>query len=190
MRLPALALALVCAVCVLGAAAASAEEVCPPAPDHSEAIAGVLSKIQAAETEMAGRALGQQLWEFWTDAPDEAAQGLLDEGMSRRAGFDFLGARATFDRLVAYCPDYAEGWNQRAFASFLMQDYPAALADLDRTLAINPAHVGALAGKALTLMEMGRRAEARAALLAALELNPWLSERALLPRLAPPGEDI
>ena len=100
----------------------------------------------------------------------------------------FVGAIDVLDRLVAYCPDYAEGWNQRAFVHFLRQDFEAALTDLDAAIALNPRHVGALSGKALTLIGLGRKAEAELALRAALALNPWLSERHLLEGLA--GEDI
>ncbi|RVT85943.1 tetratricopeptide repeat protein [Rhodobacteraceae bacterium CCMM004] len=120
------------------------------------------------------------MWEIWTDAPDEIAQALLDDGMARRSSYDFLGAQAAFDRLVGYCPDYAEGYNQRAFVAFLRQDYAAALEDLDRALARAPSHVGALSGKALTLMGLGRMDAAQETLRAALRLNPWIPERGLL----------
>ena len=100
----------------------------------------------------------------------------------------FLEARDTFDALIAYCPDYAEGYNQRAYASFLRRDYPAALVDLEMALNIMPNHIAALSGKALTLIGMGRAAEGQEALRAALALNPWLSERALITE--PAGTDI
>ena len=163
---------------------------CPPAPDHSQAVADLLTALQEAPNETVGRTLAQELWTYWTDAPDEAAQALLERGFTERSGLNFLASRQTFDRLVAYCPDYAEGWNQRAYASFLMGDYPAALRDLDRALELDPVHVAALAGKALALRELGRREEAYETLLAALALNPWLPERALLQELAPPGDEI
>jgi tetratricopeptide (TPR) repeat protein len=90
--------------------------------------------------------------------------------------------------LIDYCPDYAEGYNQRAFVSFLTEDFEGALPDLDRTLELSPTHVGALAGKALTLLALSRQDEGQKVLKQALALNPWLSERALLSE--PPGQDI
>jgi hypothetical protein len=45
-----------------------------------------------------------------------------------------------------------------------------------------------LSGKALTLMGLGRDAEAQTVLRAALALNPWLEERALL--VTPPGVEL
>ncbi|WP_050930566.1 tetratricopeptide repeat protein [Aestuariivita boseongensis] len=166
---------------------------CPAPPDHSDQLEGLFAQISAAENDMDAREISNQMWELWTDAPDEAAQALLDRGMRARSGYDFLGALDALDRLVEYCPDYAEGYNQRAFVNFLRHDFPAALVDLNRTLELSPRHVGALSGKALTLMGMGELDEARAVLTAALALNPWLSERHLAAPggpLAPVGEDL
>jgi len=84
-------------------------ETCPPAPDHGAQVAALLEQVRAAPDEAAARPLTRRMWEFWTDAPDQYAQELLDEGMDRRASYDFAGAVVAFDALVAYCPDYAEG---------------------------------------------------------------------------------
>lgn len=161
---------------------------CPPGPDLGTETAALILELRSAPDPGAAAPIMAELWRVWTIAPDEVAQDLLDDGMDRRETYDLLGARAIFDRLVAYCPNYAEGWNQRAFASFLGRDYEAALADLDRALALNPTHVGALSGRALALMGLGRVDEGQAALRDALAVNPWLAERALL--IEPPGEDI
>ncbi len=163
-------------------------DICPPVPDHSARQSEIVSELGAAKTATEAQRLTQELWSLWTDAPDDRAQQLLDEGMSRRATSDFLGARDVLDELVEYCPDYAEGYNQRAFASYLRQDYSAALYDLDRALEITPNHVAALSGKALTLMGLGRDEEAQDVLRAAVAMNPWLSERALLDE--PAGTDL
>ncbi|MEO1638900.1 MAG: hypothetical protein AAFU41_06585 [Pseudomonadota bacterium] len=163
-------------------------QACPPAPDHAAEIAAIEDALQLSKNEMDARVLNNQLWELWLDAPDPIAQEMLDDGMARRAVYDFLGAREILSDLITYCPDYAEGYNQRAFASYLAQDFEAALADLDATLAILPNHIGALSGKALTLMGLGRQDEAQDVLRAALALNPWLQERHLLTE--PAGTDL
>ncbi|MFQ1701634.1 tetratricopeptide repeat protein [Loktanella agnita] len=169
-------------------APAAFAKTCPPVPDHAARLDEIIAGLQAAETAADAGLLNQQIWAVWTTAPDEQAQALLDEGMRRRDVFDFLGAGDAFDRLVAYCPDYAEGYNQRAFASYLRQDYDAALIDLNRTLEIVPNHIGALSGKALTLIGLGRHDDAQQVLRAAVALNPWLQERHLI--VAPKGTDI
>lgn len=166
---------------------------CPAAPDVRREMLNLVAKAQAAETFTDGRRVSNQMWQVWLRAPNEQAQAVLDKGMARRDVADFAGAVAEFDRLVAYCPEYAEGWNQRAYIAFLQTDYEKALADLDVALSLQPFHVAAQAGRALTLMNMGRIKEARTQMLAAVNNNPWLSERALLADGAPlglPGKEL
>ena len=161
---------------------------CPEAPDHSAALEDLIEEARSAPDERAARRISNDMWRYWADAPDQRAQELLDEGMARREAHDLAGAVDSFDALVAYCPDYAEGYNQRAFVNFLRGDYAEALPDLERALALSPRHVAAMTGQALTLMGLGRDGEAALVLRAALDLNPWLSERSLLPVLEA-GED-
>ena len=152
---------------------------CPPAPALPPAYDALLEEVRTAPDERTARRLSQGLWAFWTDAPDERAQGLLDRGMAARARGDYATAADLLDRLVGYCPGFAEGWNQRAFVAFLRQDFASALPDLDTALELSPRHVAAMTGKALTLMGLGRDEEAQLVLREALRLNPWLSERRL-----------
>lgn len=161
-------------------AAGPAFAACPPPPDHSEALSKLYARMQAAPDPATAQPLNDRAWELYTDAPDEAAQAVLSRGMRMRESWDLLGARQAFDRLIDYCPDWAEGWNQRAFVHYLNQNFAAALADLDAALARSPRHLGALSGKALTLTALGRETEAQAVLREALTLNPWLPERGLL----------
>lgn len=163
-------------------------ETCAAVPDRSAEIAEIHTRLQAAPSEAAARPLIGALWQVWTLAPDTEAQALLDEGMRKRQEYDFAGAVDVFDALIAYCPDYAEGWNQRAFARFLQENYDAALTDLDRALALSPTHTAALSGKALTLLRMGRAEQAQVVLRDAVALNPWLPERVYL--VTPPGQEL
>ncbi len=165
-------------------------QTCPDAPDHEDALTGLIDAVQNAPDEAAARQYSNDMWQYWADAPDSHAQELLDEGMSRRASFDYAGAEIAFNALIDYCPSYAEGYNQRAFVNFLRQDFEAALPDLDRAIELSPRHVAAIAGKALTLVGLERKAEAALSLRAALALNPWLSERHLLPSLEAGEEEL
>ena len=184
---------LLLAALMMALASVTSAQTCPPAPDHSAELNRLIVGIQSAKSEMDARPIATRMWELWADAPDEQAQAILDSGMRKRSSYDFLGALEEFDRLVAYCPDYAEGYNQRAFVNFLRHDFATALVDLDRALTVSPKHIAALSGKALTLMGLDRLDEARVVLAQALDLNPWLPERNLAAPgqpLAPAGQDI
>ncbi|WP_415919970.1 tetratricopeptide repeat protein [Tateyamaria sp. SN6-1] len=168
-------------------------ETCPQARDISVELSALFEEARTASDPASGQAVSGKMWELWLDAPDDAAQEILDRGMAQRASFDFVGALESFDTLIAYCPDYAEGYNQRAFVHFLSSNYSDALIDLDRALTLSPDHVGAQSGRALTLMNQGKITAARTQMLAAIDNNPWLSERALLADgapLGPVGEEL
>lgn len=171
----------------------AAAQECPAAPDHIAGVAALVEQAQGATSQAEAGVISAQMWQLWTDAPDARAQAMLDTGMRRREAWDLTRAMDDLNALVAYCPGYAEGYNQRAFVSYLQQDFTAALRDLDVAIELSPNHVAALSGRALSLLGLNRLEEAREALNHALELNPWLSERALLEPgglLAPPGQDI
>ena len=165
-------------------------EICPEAPDYSAETNALIDSVKDAPNEYEAQLIAVELWKLWADAPDDRAQELLDEGMERRASFDYSGALDSINALIDYCPDYAEGYNQRAFVNFLRQDYEAALPDLDRTLEMNPMHIAALTGQALTLAALDRNAEAALVLRRALDINPWLAERRMLPALEAEEEEL
>lgn len=150
---------------------------CPPVPERSERHTELMELISKAPNETQAREWSNELWEIWASAPDEVAQEILHRGMGRRASYNFAGAIEDFDRLIAYCPHYAEGYNQRAFVNFIRQDYAQSLEDLELALQLLPDHIGALTGKALTLIQLGREREGQIILRQALLLNPWLPER-------------
>jgi tetratricopeptide (TPR) repeat protein len=173
---------------LLALIAAPAFADCPEGTDHTSDISDIVERMQAAPHEGAARGLSGEMWEIWLSAPDALAQTMLDDGLTMLQAGDYPVSRTHFDALINYCPDYAEGYNQRAFSWFLQGSYEDALIDLDAAIALQPVHLGALTGKALTLIRLGRDDEAQDVLRAALAINPWLSERALLDE--PAGTDL
>jgi tetratricopeptide (TPR) repeat protein len=163
-------------------------ETCPELPERAGEKAKLMEDVRLAPDYMTSRVAANALWQFWALAPDDRSQQLLEQGMARHGSFDFDAAAKAFDALIEYCPQYAEGYNQRAFISFLGEDYATALVHLEKTIELAPDHIAALAGLALTLDRLGRSKASQQILRRALELNPWLPERAML--IEPKGEDL
>lgn len=156
---------------------------CPdldPAATKSQT-APLFQRLQTSPSETEGMELASRIWSLWATAPDAHAQALLDKGMQSIQWGALDEAETALSYLTAYCPEYAEGWNQRAFARYLKRDFEGALADLDRTLALEPRHFGALAGRGLTFLSQGRQLLGQQALREAVKLHPWINERHLLP---------
>ena len=83
-------------------------------------------------------------------------------------------ALALLDNIIELDPSYAEGWNKRATVNYLLDDYVAALRDVERALALQPNHFGAVYGLGLLMREFGARDLALDAFERALSINPFL----------------
>jgi tetratricopeptide (TPR) repeat protein len=87
---------------------------------------------------------------------------------------DYALALDYLDRVTMMKPDYAEGWNTRATVHFLMQDYGPSISDINRTLALEPRHFGAMSGLGMILRELGQDKRAAEVFRAALAIDPFL----------------
>jgi len=115
-----------------------------------------------------------EIWEIWGAASDEAGRRMMQEGAAALADGHAAEAREVFARLIAHDPDFAEAWNKRATARFLLDDHDGSIADIEETLAREPRHFGALSGLGQIMMAEGEWHGAEIALNAALRINPHL----------------
>jgi tetratricopeptide (TPR) repeat protein len=154
----------------------------PMAPGESAAQAreNLFAALAAAKTEPEAREIEDRIWRLWLTAPDEESQRLLDESIVVHRKLDYRGALDALAKLIERAPGYAEGFNQRAIVLFLMGAHDESLEAIERTLALEPRHFGALAGKGIILLMQGKDAPGQAALREALKVNPWLKERGLI----------
>lgn len=60
------------------------------------------------------------------------------------------------DQVISLSPLYVEGWNQRATLHYQMGNYRKSMSDINRVLALEPRHFGALAGMAAILTSSGQ----------------------------------
>ena len=169
-----------------------------PSPGSYEQL--LLQRLSVAETEVEGRLAESAVWEHWFDeAPDEQVHEWLQQGRKKRESYDYAAAQTLFDQVVEAAPDYAEGYNQRAFVRFLREDFDGSLADLEKTLEFKPWHFGALSGMYHVLRLQNRHAAAFELLSQAVAIHPWIQERGALPKemwpdnyrlLHEPGQEI
>ncbi len=136
-----------------------------------ETVDGLFERLRAADTREAGR-IEAEIEERWSKSGSDSADLLLLRGRKALEGRDFKKAIAHFSRLIAFRPDFAEGWNARATAHFANRDLGRSLADLYEVLRLEPRHFGAMIGMALIMEGLDRESEAHAAYKAAKEIHP------------------
>lgn len=126
----------------------------------------------------------EEIWNRWSRSGSPALDLLLERGRMALANGDFRAAIEHLTALVDHAPDFAEGWNARATAYFHAGYYGPAVADIMKTLSLNPRHFGALSGLGLILEETGDPDGALAAYRRAFALHPHRPDvRAAIERL-------
>jgi tetratricopeptide (TPR) repeat protein len=185
---------LVCLLLFGGPAVAKEADHHPEQPElgRSERLEQLLEALAKPEADDASL-LQRRIAELWSESGSDSMDLLLSRGREAIEAEEYDKAVVHFTALVELAPDFAEGWNARATAYFLQNEYWRSVADIQRTLALEPRHFGALVGLGAILEATGDEAGALTAYRAALALNPHL-ERAetAVDRLVPKvdGKDI
>ena len=155
----------------------------PPPATPSEDVArraqlidNLFARLKAVKTQEDGDEIVAQIWKLWQQSGSPELDAAMQHAVLVMGQVPAL-AMPILDDIVARAPDWAEGWNKRATVLYLMGEYDRSLADIDRVLALEPRHFGALAGMGLIRIEKGETREALAAFRRALAVNPFLRER-------------
>ena len=114
------------------------------------------------------------LWQVWSRSGAPAIDTLFAEGLRALEAQDWLGAAATFGRVIEAAPTFAEGWNKRATARYLATHYATSIADCEEVVRLNPHHFGALSGQGLCHAALGQLREAARCFRRALQVHPGL----------------
>lgn len=114
----------------------------------------------------------QEVYQRWSISGSATADYLLRRGREAMAAEDYASAYDHLTALTDHAPEFAEGWNARATMFFEQQMFGPAIADLQRVLALEPRHFGALAGLGVMLLDMGNTDGALEALEAAHAIHP------------------
>ena len=114
------------------------------------------------------------VWQVWSRSGDPEVDALLKAGIQQMEEGRMGLAVETFTRITERLPEFAEGWNKRATAYYLIGDYDQSLKDCDEVIKRNPQHFGALSGYGLIYIKRGELERALEYLQRALEINPNL----------------
>ena len=134
----------------------------------------LFERLRLVGDEAAARPVEAEIWRIWGETDDPESAALYARGVAAMSRGDGGTARAAFDLLVVREPEFAEAWNKRATLRYLLGDDQGSVADIQRTLALEPRHFGALSGLALIFLRQEQPAQALRSLAAALAVHPFL----------------
>ena len=120
----------------------------------------------------AALAIETEIWRIWLDGGDSELNELMVQGIEAMSARRFRDAAGRFTELILAAPAFAEAWNKRATVYYLMDRFEDSVRDIERTLALEPRHFGAISGMGLIFLERGDEEGALDAFEKVLEIHP------------------
>ena len=115
----------------------------------------------------------QKIWEIWSTHPtDDKLTIELSKGTDLMQGSTLSQSIEIFSDLIELDPNWAEAWNKRATALYLIGDYEGSQKDIDRVLELENRHFGALAGQGLVNIKLENYEKAIESYKRAQEIYP------------------
>jgi tetratricopeptide (TPR) repeat protein len=142
------------------------------ADQHDPRLNGLFQRLQHTPDAAEAQVLEQQIWQVWLESDDAAINRLMQQGVFAMQEQDYATALQAFTRMIDQAPEFAEGWNKRATVYYLMGNWRASVQDIQRTLALEPRHFGALFGLGLIYEALDQPEAALRSFEATLVLNP------------------
>jgi tetratricopeptide (TPR) repeat protein len=151
----------------------------PALPVNAQsAVDGLFEKLQETQNPIEARQLERKIWEAWSKSESDTLDALMQGGVTVLEKGDYARAQEIFSTMIELKPDYAEAYNKRASVRFLAGDYAGSVADIERTLKLEPRHFGALSGLGTIMERLDNLDEALKAYRRALAANPHLNDGA------------
>jgi tetratricopeptide (TPR) repeat protein len=145
-----------------------------PAPGLPRRLSALFRELAADDPPRPVDDIEDLIWALWISHEDRIAEETMGAAVEALNAGILEDARNLLDCLVERYPDWSEAWNKRATLAFIEKRDGDSLADLERTLELEPRHFGAVSGFGQICLRNGHLNEARAAFQVALAINPHL----------------
>jgi tetratricopeptide (TPR) repeat protein len=153
----------------------------PPAPagvpavnERAQRLDALFRRLVSSNDAAEGETLVEEIWRVWLLSGRPEIDAMMRDALALMDAANPAAALTLLDAIVARAPDWAEGWNKRATVLYLINEYERSLLDIERVLALEPRHFGALAGRALIHIARENYRAALADYRRAHAVNPFL----------------
>ena len=97
----------------------------------------------------------QEIWALWSTHPtDEKLTERLEEGSQLVRDQNYIKAKDIFTEVINLDQSWAEAWNKRATVLYILGEFQKSQDDIDKVLALEQRHFGALAGQGLVNIQL------------------------------------
>lgn len=152
-----------------------------PADQTDARLEPLFVELKTATSITDARYIEREIWQIWSTHGSDAEIDLrFQRGVLLMNAGRLEEAVRIFSTIIEIDPDFAEAWNKRATLLYFTGDFAGSVRDIERTLALEPRHFGALSGLGLIYQQIDSADGAIKAFAAALEINPhmpWIAER-------------
>lgn len=118
------------------------------------------------------RAAENQIWEIWLQHENSDVEQIMQMGIQRMSYQRYSEAMLIFNQVITSYPDYAEAWNKRATLQYLIGNLDNSIADIEKTLELEPRHFGALSGLGLVYIQRNELNKAKKAFEDLIKIHP------------------
>lgn len=132
----------------------------------------LFKQLKKQKNNNAAQQISKQIWQEWQTSDNPTVNMLAEWARQAAQKQKYNVAMDILDQITSMKPEFAEGWNQRATIHFIKEEYGKSIADIEKTLAIEPRHFGALAGLGAIQQILGHKKKALETWYKTLELYP------------------
>ncbi len=133
----------------------------------------LFAQLLKADSIEAGALIEQKIWSIWVYRGDGQIDGHMALGIRAMRSGSLDQSLREFTRVIFLDPEFAEGWNKRATVHYMMGNLDLSVADIQKTLALEPRHYGAISGMGLIFDATDNQAGALKAWQQVLKFTPY-----------------
>ena len=143
--------------------------------NHQREIDKLFTQLKSANDFENSKKIEDKIWDLWITHPSKnSLTKLLADGSSAMMDNKLDTAYNKFTEVIELDPNWAEAWNKRATVLYLMGKYKLSQADIDKVLAIEERHFGALTGQGLVQTALKNYQKAIDSYIEAHKVHPFM----------------
>jgi tetratricopeptide (TPR) repeat protein len=142
---------------------------------REELLDRLFGRLKTSTNQQEAQIVEQSIWRLWMRSGSPTDDLLLEQAIKSMNARQYNKALDILDTITEHSPDFTEAWNKRATVNYIIGRLDQSLSDIDKVLALEPRHFGALSGLGMIRRDKGDERGALDAFREALAINPFMA---------------